>query len=132
MRRLFEAVALSVVFCSIIGAVDSAANHKKQPGLDHCSGKKVAECYKVRGRLRAYPTYPHCRIWPVGTTRLLGVTDQSGLPSNVACGEGFVVYADFMVCPLTEPRPTGIQLVCVQSATNLRASEIKQGEDGPK
>jgi hypothetical protein len=46
-----------------------------------------------------------------------------------ACGAGFEVYADFMVCPLTEPKAAGIQLVCVQSAGNIRASELKQGED---
>lgn len=129
MRRLVEAVALLVFFCSTMGAADSAVNKPKQPALDHCSGKKVAECYKVRGRLRAYPSYPRCRIWPVGTTRLLGVADQNALPSNVACGDGFEVYADFVVCPLTDPKAAGIQMVCVSSATNIRASELKQPED---
>jgi hypothetical protein len=126
MRRLWVALALSVVFCSMIGAADGAANSQHQ-GLGHCAGRKdkVGECYRVRGRLRAYAGYPRCRIWPVGTTRLLGVADANALPSNVACGDGFEVYADFLVCPLTEPRETGIQLVCVASAGNIRASEIK-------
>jgi len=125
MRGLISAVALSVLFCSMIGAADVKA-------LGHCAGRrdKVGECFKVRGRLRAYDGYPHCRIWPVGTTRLLGVADPGSLPSNVACGEGFEVYADFVVCPLTEAKPQGLQMVCVESATNIRASEIKQGEGG--
>ncbi len=79
----------------------------------------------MRGRLRAYPGFPRCRIWPVGSTRLLGVSDPTSLPSNVACGEGFEVYADFVVCPLTEAKPSGIQMICVASASNIRASEIK-------
>lgn len=90
----------------------------------------MGECFKVRGRLRAYSGYPRCRIWPVGTTRLLGVADPGSLPSNVACGEGFEVYADFLVCPLTEAKPQGLQMVCVESAANIRASEIKAGEGG--
>jgi hypothetical protein len=44
----------------------------------------------------------------------------------VACGEGFEVYADYLVCPLTGVRPSGMQMVCVASAGNLRASEIKR------
>jgi hypothetical protein len=124
MRRLLVALALSVVFCSMIGAAD--------PPADHCSGRKdrVGECYKVRGRLRAYAGYPRCRIWPVGSTRLLGVADPSALPSNVACGDGFEVYADFLVCPLTEAKVSGLQMVCVANAVNIRASEIKPNSAG--
>ena len=103
-----------------------AADATRQPA-GQCAVRKdrVGECYKVRGRLRAYAGYPRCRIWPVGSTRLLGVADPSALPSNVACGEGFEVYADFLVCPLTEARTSGIQLVCVGAASNIRASEVK-------
>jgi len=94
----------------------------------NCKSRKdlVGACIKIRGRLRAYGTSPRCRIWPVGTTHLLGVADAGSLPSNVACGEGFEVYADFTVCPLTPARPNGLQMVCVASAGNLRASEIKR------
>jgi hypothetical protein len=75
--------------------------------------------------MRAYGSYPRCRIWPVGTTHLLGVVNSASLPSNVACGDGFEVYADFLVCPLTQPKANGLQMVCVASAGNLRASEVK-------
>ena len=113
----------------MIDAAGQAANDQR-PALGHCAGRKdkVGECFKVRGRLRAYSGYPRCRIWPVGSTRLLGVADS--LPSNVACGDGFEVYADFLLCPLTEAKATGMQMVCVASATNIRASEIKAGEGG--
>jgi hypothetical protein len=126
-----EALAISVIFVSIIGAADTVANSDHKISAGQCAVRKdiVGECFKVRGRLRAYSGYPRCRIWPVGTTRLLGVADPSSLPSNVACGEGFEVYADFVVCPLTEAKPQGLQMVCVASATNIRASEIKQGDE---
>jgi hypothetical protein len=94
----------------------------------NCKNRKdlMGACIKVRGRLRAYGSNPRCRIWPVGTTHLLGVADAGSLPSNVACGDGFEVYADFTVCPLTPAKPNGLQMVCVASAGNLRASEIKR------
>ena len=130
MQRLWVALALSVMFCSMIGAADRAPGSQQPSG--HCGARKdrVGECYKIRGRLRAYAGYPRCRIWPVGTTRLLGVADPSALPSNVACGDGFEVYADFLVCPLTEAKPSGLQMVCVGSAGNIRASEIKTDSGG--
>lgn len=117
---------------SMIGAADALANNMRQSASGQCSGRKdkAGECYKVRGRLRAYAGYPRCRIWPVGSTRLLGVADPSALPSNVACGDGFEVYADFLVCPLTGAKPTGLQLVCVAVASNIRASEIKPDSGG--
>jgi hypothetical protein len=115
-------------FSSRIGAADAVAGGQRPP-VGHCAGRKdkVGECFKVRGRLRAYAGYPRCRIWPVGSTHLLGVVDPNALPSNVACGEGFEVYADFFVCPVSEIRPN-LQMVCVESATNIRASEIKPEE----
>jgi hypothetical protein len=126
MPRLVVAVALSLVFCSLIGAADTTPSSQRPPA-GQCGGRKdrAGECLKVRGRLRAYAGYPRCRIWPIGTTRLLGVADPSSLPANVACGDGFEVYADFLVCPLTDAKATGLQMVCVASASNIRASEIK-------
>jgi hypothetical protein len=112
--------------CSINGAADAAKSDTETAAA--CKGRKdlAGQCFKVRGRLRAYGTSPSCRIWPVGTAHLLGVANPDSLPSNVACGDGFEVYADFWVCPITGPRPSGMQMVCVASAGNLRASEVKR------
>jgi len=111
--------------CSINNAADGAKSNAQTSAT--CKSRKdlAGECFKVRGRLRAYTLNPQCRIWPVGTTHLLGVQDPGALPSNIACGEGFEVYADFLVCPLTATRQSGMQMVCVASAANLRASEVK-------
>jgi hypothetical protein len=111
--------------CSINDAANRAyANAETSTA---CRSRKdlAGECFKIRGRLRAYSANPSCRIWPIGTTHLLGVEDPTALPSNIACGEGFEVYADFVVCPLTAPKRGGMQMVCVASAANLRASEVK-------
>jgi hypothetical protein len=112
--------------CSTNDAASGAAG--RQNSAPSCKNRKdlVGECFKVRGRLRFYGSFPPCRIWPVGTSHLLGIGDPNSLPSNVACGEGFEVYADYLVCPLTGAKPSGIQMVCVASAGNLRASEIKR------
>jgi hypothetical protein len=114
--------------CSINNAADPPGGAASLGGM--CRNRKdlVGECVKVRGRLRGYGTNPRCRIWPIGTAHLLGVVNPNALPSNVACGEDFEVYADFGVCPVEEPRPSGIQMVCLGSATNLRASELKHDE----
>ena len=119
MRLLVIAVAFTGMFSCLTGAADGTEDQHENPG--HCAGRKdrAGECYKIRGRLRAYEGYPRCRIWPVGSTHLLGVPDASDLPSNVACGNGFEVYADFVVCPLGEVRNSGMQMICVASATNL-------------
>ena len=125
MRRLFVAVVFCVLNCSLINAADSNAENGRDPGI--CKARKdlAGGCIKVRGRLRTYGTFPHCRIWPVGSTHLLGVAEPKTLPANVACGDGFEVFADFIVCPVTGPKPSGMQMVCVASAGNLRASELK-------
>jgi hypothetical protein len=110
--------------CSMNSAADS---HAENGHADICRTRKdlARGCIKIRGRLRSYGTYPRCRIWPLGSTHLLGVAGPDALPSNVACGDGFEVYADFVVCPLTNARQNGLQMVCVASAANLRASEVK-------
>ncbi len=125
MRRVFLAVLFCLMNCSIDDG-SSGANTNAQSSTTCKSRKDLAgECFKVRGRLRAYSSNPPCRIWPVGSPHLLGVHDSDSLPSNIACGEGFEVYADFVVCPLTAPKQSGLQMVCVASAANLRASEVK-------
>ena len=126
MQRVFIAVLFCVMSCSINDAADATKGNAQTAAT--CKSRKdlAGECYKVRGRLRAYSSNPTCRIWPVGTTHLLGVEGPDALPSNIACGEGFEVYADFLVCPLTAPRQSSLQMVCVASASNLRASEVKR------
>ena len=65
---------------------------------------------------------PSLRIWRVGTKRILGVREGMPIPRNLE--EQFdsfwnEVFGDFLVCPLTEPKPGHMQMMCVESANNL-------------
>lgn len=64
------------------------------------------------------------RIWPVGSSRLLGVVPAENeiTPNNV---KGLVsfnrdVFAVLKVCPFTQERPGEMQLVCVEAAENVQ------------
>jgi hypothetical protein len=78
--------------------------------------------------LSAYNGAPSARIWPVGSTRLLGVSEQRfadpgvcNLPDAVARMLSFDrdVFADFVLCPFTPDEPGVMRLVCVDSATHV-------------
>ena len=90
----------------------------------------VGACFTVHGRLTQSNGAPSFRIWRVGTNRILGVVDGDGkdesdnaIPLNVQkVGGRYVdipVFGDYVVCPLTSERPGWMQMVCIQSATNL-------------
>ena len=81
-------------------------------------------CVSVHGRVQLYNGWPQLRVWPVGTDRLLGVlpsecelAPQSVL-AHVKQGES-VVFVDLVVCPFTNEQPGSMQMVCIESATNL-------------
>lgn len=91
-----------------------------------CSGKYpvIASSFKVHGRLSIYNGSAVQRIWIIGTRRMLGIRDDTELPANLARLLGDFnteVYGDFVVCPLTKFKTGSMQIVCVQSAYNLRS-----------
>ncbi len=92
-------------------------------------------CFMVHGRMRWHNGNPTFRIWPVGTDRLLGVRDRDGVvrmpkalleavilrpPSPVMEAAGA-----FLVCPLTEAEAGEMQMVCVESASNLSVAPAR-------
>ena len=83
----------------------------------------VAPCFTVQARLTRGADNILVRVWPVGTTRLLGWTDETlcSLPppidSLIAAGK--TVYADVVVRPLTPSRPGYMQFVCINAATKV-------------
>ena len=104
---------------SLLAAADQP-NHscKANPNL-------VGKCFVVRGRLRAYNGNPTFRIWPVGTTRLLGVTGEHPgedpiMPDNLGVTFDHDLYADFEVCPFTRDTPGVMRRVCIESATQKK------------
>ena len=83
---------------------------------------QAGKCFVVRGRLRAYNGNPTFRIWPLGSSRLLGVTGVNPgetpiMPSDLGVSFDQDLYADFMVCPFTPEQPGVMRRVCIENAT---------------
>jgi hypothetical protein len=136
----FRAIAAwSIRISFIIGVLACFAvmaygddNLKKKTCRDHpdLSGP----CYKVKGRMFLSNGTPSFRIWPIGTKRILGVSearfmrsDYANMPDDLAqrlnCETA--IYADFIVCPFTKNKPGVMRLVCVESAKNISIRKVK-------
>jgi len=71
-----------------------------------------------------YRRAPTVRISIVGTKRVLGL--RGGVPEWLEEDlevPGNVVTGDFLVCPLTRPKAGTIQVVCIESASNMVLTE---------
>lgn len=123
MRRLATAALLA------LATVTAAAPHR--PCSEH--PKIVGKCFSFRGRLANYLGAPTRRIWRIGTTRILGVSDSLALPefeqvpANVrdALGDSFerYIFADFEFCAFTADKPGVMRLGCGNLARNLKIVE---------
>ncbi len=86
---------------------------------------QVAPCFTVRGRLMIYVGSPSARIWRIGTKRVLGVSESRPqirqMPKSLEekLNPDVAIYGNFQVCPLTKERPGEMQVVCIESASNL-------------
>lgn len=99
-------------------------------------------CFKLRGRLAIYNGAPSLRIWPVGTTRLLGISegrfahpDGDNIPPQVRAQLGSLadeLFADFTVCPFANDKPGVMRLICVEAATNIVVRQRSGQEPLPK
>jgi len=93
-------------------------------------------CFTVHGKLFLALGTPTIRIWPVGTKRLLGVYnwgidfDDTAPPNVLKLLNGdppnddpFAtdIYGNYTVCPLEKQRKGWMRMVCMKSATHLRA-----------
>jgi hypothetical protein len=90
-------------------------------------------CFNVHGRIRIYNGTPSVRIWPVGTKRLLGVSEArfykaeySNMPPDLSrlLAWDKEIFADFVVCPFTPDEPRVMRLVCIDSASNIVVKNI--------
>jgi hypothetical protein len=89
-----------------------------------CRPKLAGECFTVRGRVSVYRTAPTVRIAVVGTKRVLGL--EGGVPEFLEEDlevPGNAVVGDFLVCPLTRRKAGTIQLVCIESSSNMVLTE---------
>jgi hypothetical protein len=93
----------------------------------------AGKCFVVRGRLRAYNGNPTFRIWPVGTSRLLGVTgphpgEDPTMPPDLGVTFDRDLYAIFEVCPFTPSEPGRMQRVCVEGAKGRSVVDRKHAQ----
>jgi hypothetical protein len=79
-----------------------------------------------------YNGAPSVRIWRVGTTRMLGVSEQRfavagycNLPAAILQKLAWDadLFADFVVCPFTRDEPGEMQFVCVDSAMRMMVQQ---------
>jgi hypothetical protein len=98
-----------------------------QQAIDKTRSEPVGKPFLVHGRLSVYNGNPSCRIWIVGTKRILGiheVEEEWLIPSDLLqiLKENLndrCIYADFLVLPLTEYREGVMQIVRFESAENV-------------
>lgn len=118
------------VFCAFFVALPAwAANECKH------NPKLVGACFVVHGNLHVSNGTPDLRIRKIGTRRILGIVDITGEPEgeseapanaplNVmkklsAFGTFTNVYGDYEVCPLTREQPGVMQMVCIESGSQM-------------
>ena len=84
----------------------------------HQNPSLVGPCQIVHGRLSAANGVGYL-FWPVGTNRLMRVEYLARFLDDTISLAHKKIYADFLICPLTESRPGLMQTVCVDTATHL-------------
>ena len=95
-----------------------------------CGGeyKIVEPSFKVHGRLSLWNGNPTARIWIIGTKRMIGIREGASLPKNLEELIGNFdteIYGDDAVCPLTQHKKGVMQIVCMNSASNLKTKQRK-------
>ena|SRR5690349_13126327 len=114
-RRLVFVAVLASAPCARAFESTVDAPCKENPAL-------VGPCFEVHGRVSAGCGTPGIRLWPVGTRRMLGVSDEGeNLPQCVSdhLTSYTVVFGDFLVCPLSPDRPGVMRAACIESASNV-------------
>jgi hypothetical protein len=124
---LFLAIGSSVVFLFWPSCGHSGNAGKSSDSL--ASDSAGAESFRVHGRLYVDVGTPSCRIWVVGTGRILGIYEfeagkECPVPPellkilkedvNDRC-----IYADFVVTPLASRREGVMQPVKLERAENI-------------
>ena len=120
-----------VLVCVLVLAAGAArpalAQEHAEPAQEkpcQCRPERVGPCFKVRGSIAVYKQAPKVRLTVDSTKRVLGLEggvpefleEDLDVPQNVVTG-------DFFVCPVTRPRSGTIQLVCIESSSNLVVRE---------
>ena len=119
---------LVCVFTLAVAVVPSAlAQEHAEPAQEkpcQCRPERVGPCFTVRGSVAVYSRAPVVRITVAGSNRVLGLEggvpefleEDLDVPQNVVTG-------DFVLCPVTRAKTGTIQLVCIESSSNLTVRE---------
>jgi hypothetical protein len=108
----------------------AATGSSEEPNKKSCKEHPTLSgpCFKVRGRMSFFNGNPSARIWPVGTKRMLGISegrfyldDYVNVPDELVRQISWetAMFADFTVCPFTDDRPGEMRMICVESADNI-------------
>ena len=127
------ATSLLLIICAGVSAQSPVSEAFEKSCREH--PQITGKCFSVRGRLSVYNGAPAVRLWPIGTRRVLGISEQRfnlpgyrNLPESLTHelnGENEIL-GDFVVCPFTRPKPREMQLVCIESAKNVSVQKRKQ------
>jgi hypothetical protein len=127
--------AFLIALLTITPIVLSAKDTREIP----CKTSADAQsCYWTHGRLGRGNGTPSCRLWKIGTHRILGIysgpseigkddldNEHPEFPANVerALGLGTPdqnrIFAGFEVCPLAPEVSGAMQPVCIEAAKNI-------------
>jgi hypothetical protein len=125
------------VLMMILGFLSSSVGQDQLGGPNPCHKHPQINgtCFKLHGRIRVYNGTPSVRIWPVGTNRLLGVSEgrfynpeYSNMPPGLSHLTAWdkEIFADFIVCPFTPDEPGVMRLVCIDSASNVVVKKLAE------
>jgi len=128
MSRHLRVLVTPVVLVTLLCAFQQQGGMKPE---DVCTshGVFVGPCFTIHGRMYGANGSPSYRIWIVGSNRIYGVHEGIG---ETACsppamldsliGEDKLIYADFVVRPVTPDTPGLMRMVCVASASHIVTS----------
>ena len=102
---------------------------------DSCTQSSYGECFRFHGRFTVYTADGQEVLWPVGTHRLLRAESGTEPLLNFLDGNDirklernasdYVIFGDFVVCPLEKEIPGAMRNVCIKSSRNLRRVKRK-------
>ena len=137
MRTMIILVAVLSAGLTVAASDPAQAEPRSVEHLCHEHPQLVGKCFTIRGRMSYYNGTPSVRIWRIGTTRILGVSEGRfkipgfvNLPRKIESKLSLHtdLFGDFVVCPFTPDEPGVMRLVCVDSAKDLKVRPKKRGD----
>ena len=130
IMRFIGIVTVLLLFLAALGTAEDKPKKKSCKEHPMLSGP----CFKIRGRMSFSNGTPSIRIWPVGTNRILGVSEgrfylegYENVPEELVHQLSWEtgMYTDFTICPFTNDEPGVMRLICVESAKNISIRKWK-------